>query len=165
MAAKSIKSGKILAVEADPVSYNKLVKNINANNVEGIIEPVCVGVSDKKEILKLNIKTDGNRGENSFLIKTDAQVEVQCFALCQILMEHGINTVKGIKIDIEGFESKVLNAFFNYSKCYELWPSFLIIEYFPDSDATTGNPIDLVKSYGYRIVDKSSYNYIMLRSR
>jgi hypothetical protein len=53
--------GRIISVEADPYNYEKLCENIALNKCQNIIS--CnVGVSDKKEQLRLGLSLNGNRG-------------------------------------------------------------------------------------------------------
>ena len=67
-----------------------------------------------------------------------------------------------MKLDIEGFEHKVLSHFIkNANKT--LFPKFIITEFLGDeSKYSTGNQISLLKDYGYQDIKfHSGYNKIL----
>ncbi|MBD1903541.1 FkbM family methyltransferase [Trichocoleus sp. DQ-A3] len=153
--------GKVVAIEADPYTYNKLLKNIWLNNTKNI-QPLNVGISDQQEILKLGLNLTGNRGGNGFLFANSNSIDIQCYPLHEVLSQQGIKQIEGAKFDIEGFEFRVLTKFFAAAAC-ELYPKFIIIEYNPDwIEKAGGNAIELLQSKGYKIYRRSSYNYIMV---
>lgn len=155
------KEGKILAIEADPYTYKKLTTNIQLNSFENI-EPINLGISDKNEILKLKINTAGNRGSSGFIAGESNGPEVNCVPLVEIINKYEIKYIDGMKLDIEGMEYRVLKRFFNdiEKKCY---PRFIIVEYNKDYEKwTTGNPVTLLESYGYKRYKQSGQNYIMV---
>ena len=155
-------AGRVVSIEADPQIYGQLVKNITLNNMKNI-KAVNLGVSDKDEILMLGVCTIGNRGGNSFLREGNKKVEVQCRSLTDIILSEGIERVKAIKIDIEGFEYRVLERFF-YEAPDTLYPEIFIIEHFPmlNKDAG-GNSLGLLVKNDYKIIDRNGSNYIMRR--
>lgn len=95
--------GRVVAVEADPVNFRRLCGNLQHNKATNVI-PVCIGVSDAEETLRLNLNIYGNRGKNSFLMPYPEGLEVGCKPLQGLLNELNITEVAGVKMDIEGFE-------------------------------------------------------------
>ena len=91
IASKKIHRGKILAGEANPATYQKLQHNIALNSLP--IDAVNVGVSDRKELLKLSGYSNNTAGQ-SFLIDAPDGVEVQCYPLADILENRGIGNIK-----------------------------------------------------------------------
>lgn len=155
------KKGKVLAIEATPNTYQRLDYNIKLNSIGNIIS-ISVGVSDKAEILRLNINKE-QQGKNSFLEWQPEGVNVQCFPLNDILQKNSIDKIGGLKIDIEGFEYKVLSHFFNAASI-NLHPKFIIIEHKKEIAEKTGNNIlELLKKYGYRENFHSGSNYVMVK--
>lgn len=160
VAAKKNSTGKVISIEADPYNYQKLIKNINLNNFRNVIA-INKGVSDKPEILEFYINTTGNRGGSSFKPNNFANKEkilVQCDTLLNILKSFNILNIDFLKLDIEGFEYKVLKNFFENSTEH-LWPRFIILEYLHID--TYENPLELLKSMNYETILKTQYNIIM----
>jgi len=53
--------GRVISIEADPYSSEKLISNVRRNNIRNI-EVEQIGVSDSSETLLLHQQTAGNRG-------------------------------------------------------------------------------------------------------
>lgn len=156
------KEGKVLTIEATPDTYQRLVYNIKLNSIENII-PVSAGVSDKIETLRLSINKE-QQGKNSFLEWQPEGVNVQCFPLNDILQKNSIDKIGGLKIDIEGFEYKVLSHFFRFAS-NNLHPKFIIIEYKKEIAEKTGKDVlRLLQKYGYQENFHSGPNYIMVKT-
>lgn len=140
----------VLSIEADPHNFGKLMRNIELNGFTNCMA-VNEGVSDKEEVLNLALNLDGNRGNQSFLDKGRAgpKVPVRCRPLVRILAEAGVSSITGLKIDIEGFEYRVLHAFFQQASP-AVHPSFIIIEYFPKRAGIEGGDcLMLLSRHGY----------------
>ena len=154
MAATRTRDGAVVAIEAAPATFARLERNIRLN--EAAIAAVHCGVSDRAETLELHLQERGNRGGNSF-VKREEQgrtVEVQCVALVDILQSVGVTRVTGLKIDVEGFEDRVLRHFFANAPG-ELWPRFVITEFYG------GDHLALLTSFGYREVLRTATNRIL----
>ena len=122
------------------------------------------GLSDRTAVLSLGVHTTGNRGGSSFLLEGTHTVKVQCYPLFDVLQKEGIGAIDGMKIDIESMEFRVLARFFKDAP-KTLWPGFIILEYFSENDkAAGGSSLQLVLEQGYRIIQKTGYNYMLLRS-
>lgn len=122
-------TGKVLAVEADPYVYQKLLTNIQLNNFKNIT-PLNYGVSDKKEELEFGIDIK-QRGKSSFLNRGDEKAHLQCFSLNDIIERAGLNgrKIKGIKVDVEGFEYKILKPFLDKAPDQTHLPDLVLVEY------------------------------------
>jgi hypothetical protein len=89
------------------------------------------GISDQTEELPFSRNTTGNSGGNSFLACDVGSVFIQCDTLLNVLMATGVKEVNFIKIDIEGFELRVLQKYFkDVEDSPNLKPEFLLIEIF-----------------------------------
>jgi FkbM family methyltransferase len=153
--------GLVLAVEADPYNCEKLAFNSELNNLTNI-RVLNLGLSDKRETLRLGLNTIGNRGTNSFLIDSPDGVDVACYPLDYVLKDSKIDKISVAKFDIEGFEFRVLKAFF-YEVDSTFYPKSIIIEHHPEGTAKAGgDALELLKSKGYKIYAKHGYNYLMM---
>lgn len=156
------KNGCVLSIEADPFNYKKLKHNISLNKGMNNIVPLQVGVSDKKETIRMGIYTLGNRGGNSFLRNDFPEsINVDCESLHNILCRNQVDTIDIAKIDIEGFEYRVLEQFFNEA-AVSLFPKYLIVEvhpYFFDQ----GDILRLLRTQGYMILGSNRLNYMLER--
>ena len=130
LAARAVgPNGRVLAVEPDPDSFGYLEQTIAANAV-GNVEAFPVAASDAPAILPLYISTD-NRGDNRLYASDEErpQVEVNARPLDALLREKKIETVDLIKIDVQGYEPKVIaglretiTASPNLTLLTEFWP-------------------------------------------
>lgn len=148
--------GRIISIEADPYSSEKLIRNVRRNNIRNI-EVIQIGVSDRSETLLLHQQTTGNRGGSTFVGGGDG-VPIDCLPLLEILENKKVSHVAAMKIDIEGFEEKVLRAFFENASL-ELYPRILIVEFNPTYVAD-GKLAQLLLTRGYMLALKAGLNRV-----
>lgn len=154
----------MLALEADPFTYAKLVANVDRNTIGNIV-PANVGVTGERTTLRLWLNMTGNRGGNTFLADPSRahSVEVQCEPLYDILVAHGVERVDAMKLDIEGFEYAVLLAFFRDAPA-SVHPTLIIMEFRPDYvPVVGGSALDLVTRYGYVPQLHVHENYVLVK--
>lgn len=156
------KDGAVLAVEADPYNASRLAANVELNKMTNV-RVVNFGLSDQAETLRLGRDTSGNRGGNSFLSNSPEGVTVPCETLTDILLSEKVRKLDGAKMDIEGFEFKVLRKFFADGNP-SLWPGFWIIEINPTFDKKiNGDVLRLLEEHGYDLTPVSELNYFAIR--
>jgi len=142
-------SGKVTAVEAEQENAKRLRHNIDINNMQWA-QVHNLGVSDKKEVLSLLLNSTGNAGGHSFYMPSDRAERVQiveCCPLSELVDDHKIP--KFMKLDIEGFEWRVLRKYFE-DVPDSLWPQFIMLEDCPAH--REGDAVALVLSQGYRLI-------------
>ena len=109
LAARAVgPAGKIIALEPDPESFKYLEQTIAANGTENVrVFPVAA--SDASAMLSLYI-SDDNRGDNRLYAtgETRLRIEVEAVATDALLAENKIETIDLIKIDVQGYEPKVI---------------------------------------------------------
>jgi FkbM family methyltransferase len=160
-------AGRVVAIEADPQTFEGLSLNIQLNHMTNI-EALNVGVADKMRRLRLGRPT-GNRAGNSFLLAETDGVDVLCQPLADIMREHGLTRIRGAKLDIEGYEFRVLDAYMRDIDDPRLLPAFLIVEFHPSwVKRAGGNVIQLLLDHGYAVHARNVYgddyeNYILVR--
>lgn len=153
--------GRVLAVDADPDNFKLLSKNVMINKKESVITCHLGGVADSAQTLRFYKNQSGNKGAHSFLGVGEHFIEVQCKPLIDILRENNIDKVDFMKLDIEGFEEKVLSVFFEDTSSNSTpRPTYLLVEIQggPIRDPITQNRIkNMICSNGYELmIDKSN---------
>lgn len=148
---------RIYAIEANPATFDILSQNINVNGYNNI-QAINVGISDEEGKLPLFCNNTGNRGGDSFsLTASDRKVSVTVPVkpLSMILQHAQIAGIDILKLDIEGFESRVLKKFFDESD-RNLWPKYLCTEF-----SHAPEVIELITSKGYERVLTARENCIL----
>ena len=151
-------SGRVIAIEADPYNYHKLLKNISLNSIDNIVAVNC-GVSDKNEQLKLGLNVDGNRGGNSFMRESNEYELVECYPLLKILKDLDVSKITAMKLDIEGFEYRVLREFFTTADESQYPPHILFEDWVEEQKSAVQTP-DLLRKYGYAITHIKDENFV-----
>ncbi|WP_077728939.1 FkbM family methyltransferase [Methylocaldum sp. 14B] len=148
-------SGKVIAFEAATENFRLLRKNIEINGRNSVIAAYQIGISDKKEMLRLGLNRQGNRGANSFLKAEGETEEVQCHSLYDALQMADIKKIDVLKLDIEGFEYPVLNRFFDdIADIPQLKPAYILVEIEggPQTAERKRQLRSLISDNGYRIL-------------
>jgi FkbM family methyltransferase len=150
-------SGKIIAFEPTPLTYARLVENIDLNNYMTKIIPVNIGLSEKKECLILNSYGNGYDAWNTFAKPLNEfqgnEINVQVDTLDNYLRTCDINieNISLIKVDVEGWEVNVIKGAVNTLKSKNA-PT-LLVEFTEEYAFAAGTSCyelyDLIKSYGY----------------
>jgi FkbM family methyltransferase len=124
--------GHIYSFEPTPGIYSRLLENLAENNFNKIVSPVNMGVSDTSESLKFNMSTNGYDGWNSFAtlkyIQLESQVEIKVITIDAFVNDNHIepDSISLIKIDVEGWEIKVLSGMKNLFNDAHFEACFLI---------------------------------------
>jgi FkbM family methyltransferase len=160
-AAEAGPTAHILAVEPQPVVFDRLVYNIRQNPF-GTIKAVACAVADKPGELTLFIDAR-NSGESSVKIVGSSQsqtLRVPAATLLQLVTQESFPRVDAVKLDVEGAEDIILEPYFRDAPP-ALYPSLIILE-------RGGGQwqIDLPKlldSKGYRLRLKTRLNLVFDR--
>lgn len=149
-------TGRVIAIEPDPITVEVLRRNIALNQLESVISVCHAGVSDREEVLRVERPCPGNMGITR-LVSDDQQggVEIACSTLGSVLRTAGVRQVDMLKIDIEGSETKVLREFFRETQS-EPWlrPAHLLVEFDegPLSQIDKQRLAELITSQHYKLV-------------
>jgi len=128
---------------------------------QAILVPAAAGDSDGE----LLIETDGDNLGASHVVTGTAStqaVKVPALRLQRILREAGVATVDALKIDVEGFEDRVLIAFFRAAP-QALWPRAVVIEHLSRDEWLEDCIADMI-ARGYGEVGKTRSNTLLLRN-
>lgn len=151
--------GRVTAIEAEPANARRLRHNIDRNSMAWV-QALEFGVSDKEESLPLHLNSDGNGGAHSFLQQvsaSDATQVIRCKPLLELMEQV---QPRLIKLDIEGFEWRVLRRFFEDAP-ESLWPQYIFLEDEPrhrEHDA-----VGVVCARGYRVMHRFDNNVFLER--
>lgn len=116
--------GTIIAIEPNPKMCNKIIRNHDFLKMKSnkpisrlILENYAVGENEGDTHLDLQF---GAGGANIVDRKSENTINVKLKALEHILKKYDIKKIDALKIDIEGFEDRVLVPFFKSAPKY-LW--------------------------------------------
>ncbi|HLZ01486.1 MAG TPA: FkbM family methyltransferase [Bradyrhizobium sp.] len=154
-------SGKVIAVEPHPVTFARLKFN---NNASGCTQTRLVAAAAGPVDGELMIETDGDNLGASHIITgaaTAQAIKVPSLRLQRILDEAGVRNVDALKIDVEGFEDRVLTGFFQEAPP-SLWPRAVVIEHLSRDEWQQDCIADMM-ARGYREAKKTRSNSFLLR--
>lgn len=155
-------TGRVIAIEADPETHARLATHISQNHLMNVTT-VQIGVSDRDETLRLGVAEDGNRGGSSFLAQERARSTlVHCRPLLDLLDELQVHHISGMKIDIEGFEARVLGRFLADAP-RAMRPGFILVEV--NTSWGADDPLPVLFEHGYTVAWRAGDNHLMLDHR
>ena len=153
--------GKVIAVEPHPVAFARLSFNRASSGFAQVtLLAAAAGPSDG-EVL---IETDGDNLGASHIVSgppSTGAIRVPSLRLERIVAEAGVSRVDALKIDIEGFEDRVLTGFFRDAPS-ALWPGAVVIEHL-SKDEWLDDCIADMRARGYREVGKTRSNTFLTR--
>ncbi|KWV59918.1 methyltransferase [Bradyrhizobium macuxiense] len=153
--------GKVIAIEPHPVTHARLRFNTEASGYAQVkLVAAAAGPTDGE----LMIETDGdNLGASHIVTGTPSgkAFKVPSLRLQRILDEAGASKVDALKIDVEGFEDRVLTGFFREAP-ETLWPRAMVIEHL-SKDEWSGDCIADMKSRGYVEQGRTRSNTLLVR--
>jgi FkbM family methyltransferase len=155
-------SGKVIAIEPHPVTHARLAFNRAASGYAQIILlAAAAGPSDGE----LMIETDGDNLGASHIVSGESSgnaIRVPSLRLQRILDDSAVNRVDALKIDVEGFEDRVLTGFFKQASP-TLWPGAVVIEHLSRSEWQDDCIADML-ARGYAEAGKTRSNTLLVRN-
>lgn len=152
--ATQLKPKQIYAFEPIDTTFKILEKNIALNNLEKIIKPYNIGLSDEKSAAKISKYSNDNIGGTSITKCSDKKgLSLEVDKLDNINLPE--TKIDFIKIDVEGHEILVLKGAEQTLKKYK---PLIFIEIFPENFEQVN---ELLTNYGYKIQKRYKYsNYL-----
>ena len=149
------KNGKVFSFEPHPYYAERLRKSIMLTKFKNITLENC-GLSDKtrKAILyQGGLASSFIKHHTESLTKIKAKkIESRLITLDSYVKNKNIKNIKLIKIDVEGFEMKVISGSRNILKNSP--PAYLLIEtvdeFLKNADSSESNLISFMKNFGYK---------------
>jgi len=154
--------GKVIAIEPHPVTHARLAFNRAASNFAQVrLVAAAAGPADGE----LLIETDGdNLGASHVVSGAPAAnaIKVPSLRLSRILDEAAVAKLDTLKIDVEGFEDRVLTGFFKETP-QTLWPRAVVIEHL-SRKSWQDDCINDMLARGYAEAGRTRSNTLLLRS-
>jgi FkbM family methyltransferase len=147
-------NGKIFAFEPTPVTFDRLMKNIDINNFSNI-NAENIGLSNAIGVINFNVSNDGFDAWNSFATLVDAgectEIKVLTNTLDNYISSCETEKIDLIKLDVEGWELNVLKG---ATRLLSTSNSPVMLVEFTETNAFAagyycGELFDFVKSFGY----------------
>jgi FkbM family methyltransferase len=162
-ASARVGEGRVLSIEADPETHARLRANLERNGITNVVS-VNVGVSDRDEDREFYRARGHHRSGSSFVKPSQDRITLRCRPLDRILIDHGIRRIRVAKLDIEGFESRVLRRFFAGAEP-GLYPDYIMVEdierYRPDGDLPVSR---VLAEAGYTLARGFHRNFVYRRA-
>ncbi len=155
-------NGKVIAIEPHPVTHARLKFNRAASGFTHVtLVAAAAGPSDGE----LLIETDGDNLGASHIVTGEPAgnaIKVPSLRLLRILTEAGASHVDALKIDVEGYEDRVLTGFFKEAPP-SLWPRAVVIEHLSRNEWLEDCIADM-RARGYVETGKTRSNTLLVRA-
>jgi FkbM family methyltransferase len=155
--------GRVIAVEPHPVMVARLAFN-QAASASGnvVLVPAAAADSDGE----LMIETDHeNYGASHVYPDASARsdaIRVPALRLLRILQDRNVEKIDSLKIDVEGYEDRVLIGFFRDAPA-ALWPRAIAIEHLSRDDWADDCLADML-ARGYAEAGKTRSNTLLVHA-
>jgi FkbM family methyltransferase len=147
---------RVVAIEPDAENRRRLEFNLLSSKARTVtVLPCALGAEAGEAVL---VQSGRNRGEVHVEAGGEG-VTVPMRTLAAALVEAGVNRVDVMKIDIEGYEQPVLNAFFANAP-RKLWPGTILIETRHEAAITDG-AAGLCLKHGYALARQTRQNAVL----
>ena len=154
--------GKVIAIEPHPVTHARLAFNRAASGLTQVaLVAAAAGPSDGA----LLIETDGDNLGASHVVSGERAgnaIKVPSLRLRRILDDAGVSGVDTLKIDVEGFEDRVLTGFFREAP-QALWPRAIVIEHLSQNEWQDDCIADML-ARRYTEAGKTRSNTLLVRA-
>jgi FkbM family methyltransferase len=152
---------KIISIDALPINNFRLKENLKLlkkkiPNIFSLVKIKNCAVGDRNT--KLNL--DYSHGlANAFITKNKKDISVKSRKLINIVNEEKLKYITNLKIDIEGYEDKVLISFLRSCK-KKLIPRNIILEH-SEKKIWKNNLLKFLFKFGYQEISKNKSNIIL----
>lgn len=154
-------SGKVIAIEPHPVTHARLSFNRAASDFSQVILLAAAAGDADGELM---IETDGDNLGASHIVSGERSgnaIQVPSLRLQRILGDAGAIHVDALKIDVEGYEDRVLTGFFQQAPS-SLWPRAVVIEHL-SRDEWLADCIADMRARGYAETARTRSNTLLVK--
>jgi FkbM family methyltransferase len=153
--------GTVIAIEPHPITHARLAFNRAASGTQQVnLVAAAAGPADGE----LLIETDGDNLGASHIVSNEhagRAIRVPSLRLQRILGDAGVDHVDALKIDVEGFEDRVLTGFFREAPP-SLWPRAVVIEHLSRQEWLDDCIADM-RRRGYAQTGKTRSNTLLVK--
>ena len=154
---------KIIAIDANPINNLRLKKNLRLfkkkiPKIFSIVKIKNCALGDKNKKIYFNF-SPGLANGRIIQEKNKKNIVVNCRKLIDIVKEEKLKYITNLKIDIEGYEDKVLIPFLKNCK-KKLYPKNIILEHASDH-LWKHDLVKFLYNLGYIKVFKNNANIVM----
>ena len=153
--------GTVIAIEPHPITHARLAFNRAASGFRQVrLVAAAAGPADGE----LMIETDGDNLGASHIVTGEhagRAIKVPSLRLQRILIDAGVDHVDALKIDVEGFEDRVLTGFFREAPASS-WPRAVVIEHLSRHEWLDDCIADMRKR-GYAETGKTRSNTLLVK--
>lgn len=144
------KSGKVIAIEPDPTNFEILQKNIKENKLFNVV-PVQAALGDVNKKMKIYESEENFGDHRMWEEKGRNSKDVFCRRLDDLLKELEYEKINFIKMDVQGFEEKVIAG---GEKIIEKYKPTIFFEYWPWGAKNAGGDIQKMTEFLRKIYKK-----------
>jgi FkbM family methyltransferase len=154
-------NGKVIAIEPHPITHARLAFNRAASSYTQVTLMAAAAGSFDGELM---IETDGDNLGACHIVSgklLDNAIKVPSLRLQRILDDAAVDHVDALKIDVEGYEDRVLTGFFGQAPP-SLWPRAVVIEHLSRNQWQDDCIADM-RARGYAETGKTRSNTLLLK--
>jgi FkbM family methyltransferase len=154
-------AGKVIAIEPHPVTFGRLAFNHAASAFTQVRLVAAAAAASDGELMMV---TDRGNLAASHVATGDCDghaIRVAALTLRRILDDACIGHVDTLKIDVEGFEDRILTGFFAQAP-ENLWPGAVVIEHLSRNEWHDDCLTDM-QSRGYSPIGRTRSNTMLVR--
>jgi FkbM family methyltransferase len=150
--------GRVIAIEPHPVTVARLAFNAAASNLANVVIVAAAAGDVEGELM---IETDGDNLGASHISTSQRGTKIAAHRLLTVLRDADVARIDALKIDVEGYEDRVLTGFFRDAP-QSLWPRAVAIEHLQRAGWQHDCIDDMVKR-GYAVIGKTRSNTLLAR--
>lgn len=156
--ANKIPNAKIYSFEPYDPNFEVLSKNVSENHLNNITV-IHKGIGDKEGKAEIKSTDPQNFGSTSLEYYSDEEKGISMITVDSFYEENCLKNIDFIKIDVEGFEIKVLKGMpVVLTECYpDLWVEV--------SDDTCQQILEMTVPLGYVLADVENANILLLNKK
>ncbi len=157
LAAHMAKGAKIVAIEPNPQMCARIQANIDLLGSKPETHIECCAAGEDQTTMRLDL----SHGLGAATLNNATGIEVSVRPLATILQDAGCKKTSALKIDVEGYEDRVLMPFFRDAP-EGLWPRAIAAE-FVHQDQWHGDLMTILKNCGYQEMRRTRANLLLRR--
>jgi FkbM family methyltransferase len=155
-------NGKVIAIEPHPVMVARLAFNQAASaSANVVLVPAAAGDTEGDLMIETDRENYGASHVHPGASAGNDAIRVPAMRLLRILQDRDVGQIDSLKIDVEGYEDRVLIGFFRDAP-QALWPRAIAIEHLSRDDWLDDCLADML-SRGYVEAGKTRSNTLLVR--